>query len=96
MTERISAIFKSEEEAEAAVIELRRRELSDNQIAIVTRHSRDRHPLKEVETGLLAGAGLGAILAWPRSLFPVSARLSPPVRWRRCLPTSRVAPPPAL
>jgi len=70
MTERISAIFASEEQAEAAVNELRRLELSDNRIAIVTRHSGGDHRKQEVETGLVAGAGLGAIFGLAAFLIP--------------------------
>ena len=70
MTERISAIFGTEEQAEAAVQELRRLELSDNKIAIVTRHSGGHHPAQEVETGLIAGAGLGAIFGLAAFLIP--------------------------
>ncbi|MHB0998342.1 MAG: hypothetical protein ACYC27_03770 [Armatimonadota bacterium] len=85
MTDRITAIFDSESQAEQAVRELRSMGLSDDRLSVVARHGRDTATTGEGSVasreeaedtgertgkGLLAGAGVGAIFGLAASLIP--------------------------
>jgi hypothetical protein len=84
MSERVTAVFDNQSQAESAVSELRRLGISDNHLSIVARHGDHSNvsgsgsaaaaaaedTAGDTGKGLLAGAGVGALFGLAAALIP--------------------------